>query len=250
VKESRGLTSRQSRESMTELTSTAVGRAVRAMGRLGAFLGIKGSVATDAPVTPASDVDVSCLVRFIEELARVPRPTVVELGTRRQEGQQRSRHHVWVPHADQYIGVDYEPGDDVDLVADAHELSRHVPCSSVDAVVSCSTFEHIKYPWIAALEIAKVLKIGGLILIQAPQTFALHAFPHDYWRFSTEGLKTLFPPALGFEVLSCHYQYPCQIVSPDDPTQSSSPSYLSVCLVARKIGPAPDTFILDLSRSL
>jgi hypothetical protein len=223
VKESRGLTSRQSRESMTELTSTAVGRAVRAMGRLGAFLGIKGSVATDAPVTPASDVDVSCLVRFIEELARVPRPTVVELGTRRQEGQQRSRHHVWVPHADQYIGVDYEPGD---------------------------TFEHIKYPWIAALEIAKVLKIGGLILIQAPQTFALHAFPHDYWRFSTEGLKTLFPPALGFEVLSCHYQYPCQIVSPDDPTQSSSPSYLSVCLVARKIGPAPDTFILDLSRSL
>jgi hypothetical protein len=38
-----------------------------------------------------------------------------------------------------------------------------------------------------------------------------------YWRFTTEGATTLFGPGLGLEVLSCHYQYPCRIVTPDDP---------------------------------
>jgi SAM-dependent methyltransferase len=197
---------------------------------------------------PSADVDVSALVRFIEELAYISHPSVVELGTRRQPGQERNRHEVWVPHAAQYAGVDYQRGEDVDIIADIHELSKHLPPESIDAVIACSTFEHIKYPWIAALEIAKILKIGGFAFIHTHQTFALHAHPHDYWRFSIEGLQTLFPPELGFEILSCHYQYPCRIVSPDDPMQALNPSYLNVCLLAKKIGPAPDTFRADLTR--
>src|SRR6266536_6287501 len=114
-----------------------------------------------AALTP--DVDVTAVVRFIEELARIPHPRVIELGTRRQPGQGNTRHSAWVPHAAAYVGVDYETGEDVDLVADAHELSKHVPCESVDCVVSCSVFEHIKYPWIAALEIAKILRVGGVV---------------------------------------------------------------------------------------
>ena len=125
-------------------------------------------------------------------MARIPNPVVVELGTRRQPGQQTTRHSVWVPHAARYIGVDYEPGEDVDVVADAHELARHLGRDSVDAVVACSIFEHIKYPWIAATEIAKVLRPGGLAFIHTHQTFAIHAHPHDYWRFSMEGLQALF----------------------------------------------------------
>ena len=142
---------------------------------------------------------------------------MVGLGTRRQAGQDRTRHSVWVPHAHEYVGVDYEPGDDVDVVADAHELSKHFAAESVDGVIACSIFEHVKYPWIATAEIAKILKVGGLAFIHTHQTFALHAHPHDYWRFSMEGLAALFPVTIGFEVLSCHYQYPCRIVTPDDP---------------------------------
>jgi hypothetical protein len=199
-----------------------------------------------AALTP--DVDVTAVVRFIEELAQIPHPRVIELGTRRQPGQGNTRHSAWVPHAAAYVGVDYETGEDVDLVADAHELSKHIPCESVDGVVSCSVFEHIKYPWIAALEIAKILKVGGVVFIHTHQTFALHAHPHDYWRFTTEGLTTLFGPGLGLEVLSCHYQYPCRIVTPDDPGQVFNASYLNVCLVARKIGPTPPTFVADFAR--
>jgi SAM-dependent methyltransferase len=200
------------------------------------------------PPGAAASPDLTALVQFIGELARTSDPKVIELGTRRQDGQERTRHRVWVPHAVQYIGVDYQRGDDVDLVADVHQLSRHVPPGSIDAVIACSIFEHIKYPWIAALEIAKVLKDGGHVFIHTHQTFALHAHPHDYWRFSTEGLRALFSPDLGLEVLSCHYQYPCRIVSEDDPAQALNQSYLNVCLVARKVGPTPEAFVPDFTR--
>ena len=53
---------------------------------------------------------------------------------------------------------------------------------------------------------------------------------------------------LGFETLACHYQYPCRIVTADDPLQAENPSYLNVCLVARKVGPAPEAFVPDLAR--
>src|SRR5262249_9751150 len=76
--------------------------------------------------TPATDVDMTAIARFIDAMAQIPHPVVVELGTRRQPGQGPTCHSVWVPHAASYIGVDYEPGEDVDVVADAHELSRHL----------------------------------------------------------------------------------------------------------------------------
>ena len=43
----------------------------------------------------------------------------------------------------------------------------------VDGVVSCSVFEHVKSRWIAALEIAKILRAGGVVFIHTHQTFAL-----------------------------------------------------------------------------
>ena len=223
---------------MTSAATRIVSMARRAAARFG--------IASDGE--PVPEVDLTAIIRFIEEVGRIPQPRVIELGTRRQAGQGTTRHSVWVPHAAAYTGVDYEAGEDVDLVADAHELSRHIPCESVDALISCSVFEHIKYPWLAALEIAKVLRIGGFVFIHTHQTFAVHAHPHDYWRFTTDGLKTLFSPALGLEILSCHYQYPCRIVTPDDPGQVFNPSYLNVCLVAKKVGPTPPTFVADLSR--
>ena len=38
----------------------------------------------------------------------------------------------------------------------------------------------------------KALKVGGLIYIQTHQSFPLHGYPHDYFRFSREALASLF----------------------------------------------------------
>lgn len=193
--------------------------------------------------------DPTAIMAFIEGVMAIPAPRVIELGTRRSDPAVSTLHKVWVPHAAEYLGVDYETGLDVDVVADAHRLSQAFGPESVDAVVSSSTFEHIKYPWIAALEIARVLRPGGYVFVQTHQTFCLHAYPDDFWRFTEGSLRALFGTGAGLEILACHYEYPVHIVSQDDPGQQLDPAWLNVCLTARKVAPTPAAFRPDLPES-
>jgi SAM-dependent methyltransferase len=172
--------------------------------------------------------------------------SILELGTRCQEGQPLLRRDAVFPKAVRYVGVDQEAGEGVDIVADAHSLSKAVEPESFDATLALSTFEHIKYPWLAAHEMAKVTKQGGLIYVSSHQSFALHGAPHDYWRFSANGFRALFPESMGVTVLQCLYTRPCLIVAGEDPQQALGRSYLCVSLLAQKVGPTPDSFPYEL----
>jgi SAM-dependent methyltransferase len=99
------------------------------------------------------------------------------------------------------FGLDIHPGNNVDLVGDAHRLASFVRPASLDGVYSSSVLEHLEAPWILAAEINRVLKPGGLVYQQVPGTWPAHAQPNDFWRMSAEGLRVLFGPATGFEVL-------------------------------------------------
>ena len=98
-------------------------------------------------------------------------------------------------------GLDIHPGHCVDLVGDAHCLSGFLREGSFDAVVSGSVLEHLQAPWLFAAEINRVLKPGGLVYHEAPGAWPAHAQPNDFWRMSAEGLRVLFGPESGFEVL-------------------------------------------------
>ena len=150
-------------------------------------------------------------------------------------------HEDWVPQAVDYIGTDFQDGLDVDVVVDAHKLSSAFGENRFDIVISCSTYEHFQYPWIVTIEICRVLKPGGVVFVQTHQTFPLHAHPHDYWRFSVDGLRALFSRQVGFQVITADHEFPCKIVSERDPNTETLPSFLNACLVAEKIAhPAPD----------
>jgi len=171
---------------------------------------------------------------------------ILELGTRQREGQPLLRRDALFPKAKRYVGLDQETGAGVDIVADAHRLSEVVEPESFDAVLALSTFEHIKYPWLAAHEMAKVTKQGGLIYVMSHQSFVLHGAPHDYWRFSANGFRALFPESMGLTVLQCLYTRPCLIVAGEDPLQTQGRSYLCVSILVRKDGPTPETFPYEL----
>lgn len=171
---------------------------------------------------------------FIELMAQRERPSVLETGTRRSIPERSTLHKDWVPHAGEYIGTDFQDGLDVDVVADIHSLSAVFGENRFDAVLSTSTFEHVQYPWIAAEEICKVLKPGGLVFIHTHQTYPLHAYPNDYWRFSTDGLKTLFREEVGFKILDTGYQFLSHIISRPEPIPSVANSYLNALLLAEK----------------
>ncbi len=52
--------------------------------------------------------------------------------------------------------------------------------------------EHVRRPWVAAENIQRLLRPGGLCYVGVPWVQAYHGFPNDYWRFSFPALLELF----------------------------------------------------------
>ena len=176
-------------------------------------------------------------VRFMQEMAKLQAPVVMELGTRRVAGQPTTVRKDWLtPHAGEYLKVDFQAGEDVDIVADVHSLSATLGENRCDGIIACSVFEHVQYPWIAALEICRVLKPGGLVFVQTHHAYPLHGYPSDYWRFTEAGLRSLFHPQIGYELVGTRSDFPCYIVSEREPHLVLHPSHLNVIITARKVG--------------
>ena len=172
-------------------------------------------------------------------------PRVLELGTMRSIATRSTRRDDWVPNASEYLGCDIESGIDVDIVADVHRLTEVVGEEQFDVIISCSTFEHLKYPHLAAHEVMKALRIGGILFLHTHQTFPLHYYPYDYFRFTREGLAGLFGEKMGFRVIATDYEYPARIYARHDLHTVSEQAFLYVRLYGEKTGKTPADFIYD-----
>lgn len=142
---------------------------------------------------------VSPMLRRFVELANARGGRVLQVGARSPAGHEAAPPRPLL--SGPVIGLDIHPGCSVDLVGDAHGLSRFLRPGSFDAVVSGSVLEHLEAPWLFAAEVNRVLKPGGLVYHEAPGAWPAHAEPNDFWRMSAAGLSVLFGPESGFEVL-------------------------------------------------
>ncbi len=70
---------------------------------------------------------------------------------------------------------------------------------SFDTAVCMQVLEHLPMPQEALIEIHRVLRTGGRQVLSAPQSWALHMEPHDYFRFTPHGLEALLTRA-GFKI--------------------------------------------------
>jgi SAM-dependent methyltransferase len=123
--------------------------------------------------------------------------TIVDLGSCDYNGSYRP---IFARKPWRYIGVDLAPGKNVDLVLrDAYDW-RELKTQSIDVLVSGQTFEHTEFFWETILEVARVLKPGGLCCIIAPASGNEHRFPLDCWRIFADGFRALARYA-GLEVL-------------------------------------------------
>lgn len=75
-----------------------------------------------------------------------------------------------------------------------------VPDRTYDAVVCNQVLEHVRVPEDALKEFGRVLKPGGKILLWVPHLSRLHELPHDYYRYTENGLVCLVERA-GFTIL-------------------------------------------------
>ena len=139
-----------------------------------------------------------------------------------------------------YVRLDVAPGPDVDVVGNVHALPSEWE-ERFDAFIAIAVWEHLERPWIAAREVARVLAPGGKFLVITHQTFPIHGYPSDFFRFSREALRLIFEDA-GLTVEACDYKNRCLIVPmppilPPELIQSwnqTYPSYVLVGVAGRK----------------
>jgi SAM-dependent methyltransferase len=186
---------------------------------------------------PATDCE-QLFRRMLTTMVTEERPPhVLELGTRRWDPDFPTHHQEWAPSGVRWTMADAMTGDDVDEIADAHDLCRVWLPGSFDAYVAVSLFEHLERPWIAAASAAEVLRPGGWLYVATHQTFPLHGYPRDYFRFSREALAVIFADA-GFDQIHTGYRYRCTIEPPPEVTRwNRAPdveSWLNVEITARR----------------
>lgn len=89
-----------------------------------------------------------------------------------------------------YTGVDLAAGPGVDV---SLESPYRFPfkSESADVVISGQAFEHVEFFWQSWLEMLRVLKPGGTILLIAPSRGPEHRHPQDCWRFYPDGYRAL-----------------------------------------------------------
>jgi hypothetical protein len=170
---------------------------------------------------------------FLKRMRETPSLRILEIGSRRVPGRESTTLRRWAHPSSEYVGCDFQVGDDVDVVADAHTLSSALGTNAFDMILTIATYEHMSRPWIATKEIASTFKPGGWLYIRTHQTFPLHGHPQDYFRFSTEALSLLCGDA-GLKILQTAYEYPVSLVSFLDPKGSLAPAYILVESLAEK----------------
>jgi SAM-dependent methyltransferase len=90
------------------------------------------------------------------------------------------------------VGLDMLPGPGVDLV---HDLEKPLPADvgKFDHIECCSVLEHSRRPWDLAANLQRAMRPAATLHISAPFVWRVHAYPNDYWRFTMEGVRELFP---------------------------------------------------------
>ena len=150
---------------------------------------------------------------------------ILDLGSQDFNGSYRPlfSHPAW-----RYRGIDMEAGPNVDVVLRDPYRWHEIKAESADVIISGQTFEHTEFFWLTIREIARALKVHGLLCLIAPSAGDEHRYPLDCWRVYPDGLRAL-ARYTGLEVLEAWTQWQ------DSPHyDSESNKWHDSVLVARK----------------
>lgn len=98
----------------------------------------------------------------------------------------------------QYATLDWaesvhEGASSSDIVASADAIP--VRDGAFDVVLFTQVLEHVPDPARVMSELHRILASGGTLYLTAPLVWELHELPHDYYRYTSEGLRYLLESA-------------------------------------------------------
>ncbi|HJV21891.1 MAG TPA: class I SAM-dependent methyltransferase [Holophagaceae bacterium] len=114
--------------------------------------------------------------------------------------------HLFRPYVTAHEGVDFAPTfqdsenariNRADRIYSGSELPYD--SESFETVLCTQVLEHAPDPKALLLECARVLRPGGHLILTVPFAFRIHSEPHDYFRFTRYGLRSM-TEAGGLEV--------------------------------------------------
>ena len=95
-----------------------------------------------------------------------------------------------------FVGFDYSSLDVVNkhhptYVGDITLVNELIPDGHFDCVVCMEVLEHCIQPFEAIIELRRMLKDGGLLMLSSPLNWRIHGPIPDCWRFTEHGYKVL-----------------------------------------------------------
>jgi SAM-dependent methyltransferase len=111
----------------------------------------------------------------------------------------------FLQYVDKYIGVDWTNSyHDIkaDVISDLNDKIA-LPNEFADVVISISVMEHLHNPEGFLNESYRILKDGGVFILQVPFQWWVHEEPYDYFRYTPYGLNYLLEKA-GFREIDIY----------------------------------------------
>jgi SAM-dependent methyltransferase len=134
-------------------------------------------------------------LRYVRERADRFAPPYLEVGSR-DHGSTQDLRALFAARG-RYVGADLQDGPGVDLVLDLSgdlaALDRSFGGLRFGTIFCLSVLEHCARPFEMAENLCRLLAPGGAVCVGVPFAWKFHGYPSDYWRFTHEGVKQLFP---------------------------------------------------------
>lgn len=137
------------------------------------------------------DLQLATIVKHLRPALSVLRGSVLDVGA----GQSPWRN--WLPASVAYRGLDIVEADEFGMGQTRPDITyydgRVMPfgAAEFDNVICIEVLEHAQNPRQLLNEISRVMKSGGVLLLTVPWSARRHHIPHDYQRFTREGLLLL-----------------------------------------------------------
>lgn len=129
-----------------------------------------------------------CINRHI--VGKMPAGKVLDIGSRAPTTSELAYRKLFEAASWTYYGLDLEEGHNVDFVA-TDPFQFPIGSNEFDAVISGQMLEHNGMFWLTFLEMARVLRPGGLMIHVVPSRGFEHRAPTDCWRMYRDSMHAL-----------------------------------------------------------
>ncbi|MCH7823456.1 MAG: methyltransferase domain-containing protein [Acidobacteria bacterium] len=129
-----------------------------------------------------------------EESDLPPGSVILDVGSTRKPYQELLSQKA---ASGRFYALDVEPveGHMLDVAGVVEALPFRT--SSADCCLCTQVLEHVEDPQAVLAELSRVLRPGGLLLLSTHGVFHHHPYPHDYWRWTHEGLEKILGEHFG-----------------------------------------------------